>query len=192
MKRWMICLLLLLNSCTIFKEKRRLKTDSLSYVNRTEQLGLMGQWHRSAYQFKDSNSSQAVLIRADAPFKWQADSGLTARAGNYQLYLVQGATSLTAKEASARQHLAATSRLEGKEVQKSVREAKTVSPVWLKAGLFSLLVLLLVLALAVAKNGYGSGFNSSRLPSAISDAPDVDGGGRFLRRKGRGLKRSDK
>ena len=142
MSRWVIFIFLLLSSCAMFKEKRHLKTDSLNYVNRTEQLGLMGQWHRSAYQFKDSNSSQTVLIRADAPFKWQADSGLSGKAGNYQLYLIHRGKVLRAESQSGKQDLAVNRQQEQQEVHKSVKENKHVSSSSRKIWVFVLLVVL--------------------------------------------------
>jgi hypothetical protein len=77
MSRWVISVLLLLNSCTVLKEKSHLKGDSLVRTSISEQWELKKHWKNSAYLFKDSNSLQTILTKRDAPFRWQADSGLS-------------------------------------------------------------------------------------------------------------------
>ena len=67
-----------------------------------------------------------VLIKADAPFKWQIDSGLTARAGNYELYLVKQGKSISAKKQLVRQEENARVSIAKKEVSRTVAEKKEV------------------------------------------------------------------
>ena len=147
MSRWMIFALLLLASCAVLKEKSRLKRDSLSHISTSGQWELKQRWQHSGYLFKDSNSLQAILIKADAPFRWQADSGLTGKAGNYQLYLMHQGKSLTAMRQSARQDLTAEHSREKKELKKSVKIAKEVASSAAKNGLMLLLALILVVGL---------------------------------------------
>ena len=151
MSRWVISVLLLLNSCTVLKEKSRLKRDSLSRTSISEQWELKQQWQNSAYLFKDSNSLQAVLIKADAPFRWQADSGLSGKAGNYQLYLLHRGKVLKTESQSGKQNLAVKHKQEQQEVHKSVKEDKELTAVGTSVGLIAGLTLLLVVALVIGR-----------------------------------------
>nr|WP_294901091.1 hypothetical protein [uncultured Pedobacter sp.] len=151
MKKLMILTLLLLGSCSVFKDKMVLKTDSLRQINTIAKWRMNEQWHNSEYQLKDSNGLYAVWIKADAPFKWQLDSGLSAAAGNYQLYVAQQAKSVTAKKQLGQKVLKGQNSSEKKEVQKSEKVAKKVSLGTTKATLIGLLLILLLLAFVIAR-----------------------------------------
>lgn len=151
MKSMALALMLFFSSCAVFKEKQRLKTDSLFQEKLKEQINLSQQWRNSEYEFKDGNSLQLVLIKADAPFKWQADSGLTAKSGNFQLYLVQQGKSVTAKQQSVLYDMSIKKHREEKEIQKSVKAIEQRSSVVTKAGLISCSILLLLIGLVVGR-----------------------------------------
>jgi hypothetical protein len=151
MSRWAIFVLLLLNSCTVLKEKSRLKRDSLSLISTSEQWELKQQWQNSAYLFKDSNSLQAVLIKANAPFRWQADSGLSGKAGNYQLYLLHRGKVLRTESQSGKQDLAVKQKQERREAHRSMKEDKGLTAAGTSAGLIAGLALLLVVGLVIGR-----------------------------------------
>lgn len=144
MSRWTVFAMLLLQCCMVLKEKNRLKRDSLSRIKIEEQWQWKQQWQKSELLFRDSNSLQAILIKADAPFRWQADSGLVGNAGNYQLYLSHSGKVLKGQAQQGKQELEAGHQLQQREVYKSVKEDKRVSLHFSKVWGLGVLVLLVL------------------------------------------------
>lgn len=149
MKKWMIFALLLLNSCAAFKEKRRLRIDSLSQQKIKIQENFSEKWLNWDDQLKEINSEQALLIKADAPFKWQVDSGLSGNAGNYQLYLIHDAKAILTKKQGGQKNLKLSQTHEQSETVKSVKEEKSISSITLQKMLFLLLILMLFFGLCI-------------------------------------------
>lgn len=122
-----------------------------------EEIRLTQQLRNSDYQFKDSGALQVVLIKADAPFRWQADSGLLGKAGNYQLYLIHKGQSVAKSGQYARRELEVKSEREQMDVHKSTKEVKKVSalPVGSKSSLLGLVILFGVVGLLFIRLRYG-------------------------------------
>ncbi|MGY3055229.1 hypothetical protein ACVWYG_003444 [Pedobacter sp. UYEF25] len=126
MSKWIICFTIFLWSCGIHKEKARVKTESLTALQTKEQWEWTNEWISTAYQFRDSSGLAVVFIKADAPFKWQQDSGLAASAGNYEIYMRQEGKSLSAKKQLVSQNGKAAGSETKKEIRQTVAETKTV------------------------------------------------------------------
>ncbi len=151
MSKWIIFSAIFLWGCGIRKEKTRLKTDSLSQLQISAQWQLINQRTNNEYQLKDSSSLMMVLIKADAPFKWQIDSGLTARAGNYELYLVKQGKSISAKKQLVQQDENARVSIAKKEASRTVAEKKEVLKAPMKWKLILFLSLLFVVGFVLVR-----------------------------------------
>ncbi|WP_017259506.1 hypothetical protein [Pedobacter arcticus] len=137
------------SSCAAFKEKRRLRIDSLSQQKIKIQENFREKWLNWDDQLKEINSEQALLIKADAPFKWQVDSGLSGNAGNYQLYLIHDTKAIVAKKQGEQKNLKLSQTHEQSETVESVKEEKSISSITLQKTLFLLLILILFFGLCM-------------------------------------------
>ncbi|MBC7418347.1 MAG: hypothetical protein H7325_09350 [Pedobacter sp.] len=150
MSRWMIYAAILLSGCGIHKEKTRLKTDTVNELQSNAQWKWTSDWKNEDYQFKDSSSLAMVFIKADAPFTWQPDSGLSAQAGNYALYLLQRGKSLTAKKQLGQQEVNAKGSETKKERIQTLTESKAVTkPVYTWLLILSIALLTMVGAVLI-------------------------------------------
>ncbi|HTN20802.1 MAG TPA: hypothetical protein VL125_10020 [Pelobium sp.] len=131
MKRMALIWMLFCSSCAVFKEKQRVKTDSLFQENLEAQWETDQQLKSSIYQTREGLKVDEVWIHSDAPFKWQIDSGLFGKAGNYQFYLIHKEKDLAKQIQVNEQKATGASEQNKSEVRKRLEKSKAVSTVHL-------------------------------------------------------------
>lgn len=145
MRIWVFLMLTILSGCRLFKEKNRLEVDSLAVEKSSGRLELrQGGWS-SEIGFTEKGVIKQLLIEADAPFKWQVDSGLTGGAGKYRFFIVQKDKSLTGKVALTQQELVEKKEENKRESWKYRIMEKNISPAFFNWKVFFWMGLLLFL-----------------------------------------------
>ena len=81
--------MLTLLGCGLFRSSKEIKRDSLYTNAMTQQLKIHNEIKQDSLILYRQEGKQAILIVADAPFKWQENKGLEAGPGSYRIYTQQ-------------------------------------------------------------------------------------------------------
>lgn len=127
MKNWMLALTLLFQSCGLWKEKNRVKAVSLFQQKSETGWQFNREVKSTINDAKQGFQVAEVLIHADAPFNWQVDSGLSGKAGTYQVFMIQKDQTSSQQTFVNKEKASGISKEKSTELQKLSEERKSVS-----------------------------------------------------------------